>query len=359
VWPSCWPTGQNRCQPALPEGHHSALARRVLTVVRIAGDGVGPELVAAGSRLMEMLCPVRWIDRDAGLGAMAVHGTTAPAATIEAIRQHGVAIKGPFATPNGGDVRSANYYLRRQLDLYACLRPIPIDPARPLLLVRENVEDLYGAIEWAPDEETAYAAKVATRMGCRRVAEYTFALAREHHRKLVTVVHKANNLKLTEGMFLDAAFEIAREFPDIEVEEMLADTACAHFVIDPGHFDVVLTSNTFGDLLSSLGAAVAGSLGLVGSLNSGHGRYVAEAGHGDAGSLAGLDRVNPVGFLDSVRLLLAATGHLAEADAVGHALIDVLAHGPRTLDLGGVARTSDVVDFVCARAQQQQGAPRG
>jgi isocitrate dehydrogenase (NAD+) len=328
-----------------------------LTIVRIAGDGVGSELVAAGSRLVESVCGlVEWVDRPAGLAAFAVSGFTAPAQTLSAIRRHKLALKGPFATPNGGQIRSGNYYLRRDLDLYACLRPIPVDPDRAILLVRENVEDLYPAVECGWGGEFTFALKVASRRGCQRIASHAFELARRERRRKVTVVHKANNLKLTEGLFLQVARSTAERYPEVAFEDMLADTAGAMLVNQPERFDVVLTSNTFGDLLSSVGAAVAGSLGVVGSLNSGAGIHVAEAAHGHAPELAGGDRVNPCGFFDAVRLLLAAAGRSAEAAAVAGALREADAAGLRTLDLHGHARTSEVVEFVCARAARRMAA---
>ena len=331
--------------------------RTAVPMVRVRGDGVGPELVEAGAALLSAVgIPVTWTDAAAGMECYRRRGTTAPVETITAIRTHRLAIKGPFHTPSGGTVRSANHYLRRDLDLYACLRSIPVDPDRPILLVRENVEDLYPAIEWAPDADTAWAIKVATRAGCGRIVRYAFDLARRESRRRLTLVHKANNLKLTEGMLLEAAREAAAAYPDIHFDDMLADTACSTMVLDPAYFDVVVTSNTFGDLLSNVGAAVAGSLGLVGSLNSGHGIHVAEAAHGDAAELAGLDRVNPVAFLDSIRMLLATMGHAREAKAVDAALCESWRNGPRTLDLGGAARTSEVVAFVCAGAAERLGA---
>jgi isocitrate dehydrogenase (NAD+) len=318
-----------------------------LVVVRIAGDGVGPEIVAAGSRVIEATgLPVRWVDMPAGAGALEKYGHSAPGETLAAIREYRTAIKGPFATPSGGRIRSANYYIRRELDLYACLRPLPVRPdSPPVLLVRENVEDLYSAIEWASGD-TAHAVKVATRPGCERIARYAFELAVRHDRSTVTVVHKANNLKLTEGMFLDVATEVARDFPAVRLADLLADTAAATLIQAPETLDVILTSNTIGDILSSVGAAVAGGVGLVGSLNSGHGMHVAEAGHGDAGALAGLDRVNPVAFLQSVVLLLRECGHAREAGWVVDALAEQHHAGPATLDLGGHAGTSEVTDYV-------------
>jgi isocitrate dehydrogenase (NAD+) len=328
-----------------------------VTIVRVAGDGVGPELVDAGTQIFDAAgVDVRWIDMPAGLGAYHTFGATAPAETIDAIRTYGAAMKGPFATPSAGEIRSANHYLRRELDLYACLRPVPIDLDRPILLVRENVEDMYAAVEWWAAPGVAQGIKTATRQGCERIARYAFDLARREGRSSVTLVHKANNLKLTEGLFLDVATAVAGDYPEIEFRDMLADTACSTFVLDPEQFDVIVTSNTFGDLLSNIGAAVAGSLGLVGSINSGAGIHVAEAAHGDASQLAGKDQVNPIAFFDSVRLLMAAMGLAAQADRLRRALVTVRRAGPRTLDLGGAAATSDITRAVCAQLSAGAGA---
>jgi len=329
-----------------------------LPIVRIAGDGVGPELVAGGSRVIEALgVPVRWIDAEAGYGAYERHGTTAPQATLDALREHRVAIKGPFRTPSGGTVRSANHHLRLGLDLFACLRPLPLVPGGPaVLLVRDNVEDLYRAIEWMATPDVAQALKIATRDGCLRLVRHAFEVARADGRARVTLVHKANNLKLTEGLLLDSAREVAAEFPGIEFRDMLSDTAAATMVLAPEQFDVLVTTHTVGDILSSLGAALAGSLGLVGSLDSGHGIYVAEAGHGSADELAGSGRVNPVGFLRGVALLLAAIGRGADEQALTAALDAWSAAGPRTIDLGGAASTADVVDHICAEVGTRRTA---
>jgi isocitrate dehydrogenase (NAD+) len=330
-----------------------------ITMVRIAGDGVGPELVDAGSRLVESAgVKVNWVDAAAGYAAYQRHGHPVPPETLALVREHGVAIKGPFFTPNGGTVRSANHYLRRDLDLYACLRPLPVAPNHePVLLVRENVEDHYGAFEWMPTPDVAQAVKVVTRPGCERIARYAVAVARAHGRSKITVVHKANNLKLTEGMFLEIAERVVARESELQFEEVLVDTAAARLVLAPGSFDVLLTSNTFGDILSSLGAAVAGSLGLVGSLNSGEGVHIAEAAHGDAAELAGLDRVNPLAFFASIHLLLEALGLARAAGSLGTALRDIRLAGPATLDLGGTASTSQVTDWVCGRVADGADRP--
>jgi isocitrate dehydrogenase (NAD+) len=320
-----------------------------MEIARVAGDGVGQELVAAGARVIESLgLPVTWVDLPAGYSAYEEYGTTAPPHTLEELRRIGLAIKGPFRTPNGGTVHSANHYIRHHLGLYAAVRPIAAAPGRPpILLVREQLEDLYGAIEWMATADVAQAVKVASRGGCERIARYAFELARSENRGHVLLVHKANNLKLTEGMFLEVVAEVAKEYPDIGFSDMLADTAASTFILRPESLDVVLTSHTIGDILSNVGAAVAGSLGLVGSLNSGDWAHVAEAAHGDAAELASQDRVNPIAFIEGVALLLRAIGKRKEFAILSHALADVRARGPHTLDLGGQASTSQVVDELC------------
>lgn len=321
-----------------------------ITIVRIPGDGVGPELVAAGSAVIERLgVPVRWVDAAAGASALAAHGSTAPPATIEALRTHRLGIKGPFNTPSGGTIRSGNHYLRRELNLFAALRPLPILPGRPpILLVRENVEDLYAAVEWMATPDVAQAVKIASRAGCERIARYAFELARRERRGQVTAVHKANNLKLTEGLFLETAARIAQEYQEIRFDDMLADTAASTMVLAPERFDVIVTSHSIGDILSNLGAALAGSLGLVGSLDSGDGIHVAEASHGSADELAGTGQVNPVAFLRGVALLLGAAHLDDEHRRLERALDRWCENGTRTIDLGGSARTADVVEAVCA-----------
>ncbi|MFF2745984.1 isocitrate/isopropylmalate family dehydrogenase [Kitasatospora sp. NPDC058048] len=324
----------------------------LITIVRIAGDGVGPELVDSGSRVLESLgLPITWIDADAGLTAYQRHGTTAPQETLDALRTHGLAIKGPFRTPSGGTIRSGNHYIRHGLDLYACLRPLPIRRDRPpMLLVRENTEDLYGAIEWMASPDVAQAVKIASRSGCERIVRYAFELARRERRAKVTLVHKANNLKLTEGLFLSTAREVAVGYPDIAFDDVLSDTAAALMVREPERLDVVVTNHTVGDILSSLGAALAGSLGVVGSLDSGPGVHIAEGCHGDAGDLAGTGTVNPAAFFEGIVLLLDTMNAEREAARLRTALTRLRTDGPRAHDLGGSSGTAEITDFVCAEA---------
>ena len=322
-----------------------------LTLVRIDGDGVGPEIIDSAARVVEAAVPgVRWVEAHAGERALASHGHVAPDETLEALKTVGLALKGPFNTPSGGSRRSPNHRLRLELDLYANLRPLPISAApKPVLLVRENVEDLYAAIEWSPAPGVAEASKIATEQGCARISRFAFDLAQREQREKITVVHKANNLKLTEGMFLRVALEVAQEYPTIACDDLLVDSAASEMILHPGAFDVILTSNTFGDILSNVGAAVAGSLGLVPSLNLGAKVAIAEASHGDAGQLAGTDRVNPIAMIRAAALLLAHIGRHEAAVRIEDAVTEVLAADVRTLDLGGSATTREVTAEVIAR----------
>ena len=322
-----------------------------LTLVRIDGDGVGPEIIDSAARVVEAAVPgVGWVEAHAGERALASHGHVAPDETLEALKTVGIALKGPFHTPSGGTRRSPNHRLRLELDLYANLRPLPIPAApKPVLLVRENVEDLYAAIEWSPAPGVTEASKIATEQGCARISRFAFDLAQREQREKITVVHKANNLKLTEGMFLRVALEVAQEYPNIACDDLLVDSAASELILHPGAFDVILTSNTFGDILSNVGAAVAGSLGLVPSLNLGATVAIAEASHGDAGQLAGTDRVNPIAMIRAAALLLAHIGRHEAAVRIEDAVTEVLAADVRTLDLGGSATTHEVTDEVIAR----------
>jgi isocitrate dehydrogenase (NAD+) len=309
-------------------------------------------VIGAAVRVVEATgLAIAWDERPAGMACAERHGHPAPAETLDAIRRHGAALKGPFSTESGRGHRSANHYLRRDLELYACLRPIAdADRGVDVLLVRENVEDHYAAIEWMATPDVAQAVKVASRAGCERVARFAFDLAERRGRRRVTVVHKANNLKLTEGLFLAVAEEVAAEHPRIELDDRLADTAAAQLVLEPEGFDVILTSNTFGDLLANVGAAVVGSVGLVASGNYGPGGLiVTEPGHGSAPELAGTGRANPLAAIGAAAMLLDALGHPVEAAAIERGIEEARRGGFVTADLGGLASTAEVADAV-ARA---------
>lgn len=327
-----------------------------IQAVLIEGDGIGPEITRAAVQVIAATgLTIEWDIRPAGLKSLASHGHVVPPETLEAIRHYGAALKGPFSTPSGGSQRSANWYIRRELDLYASVRPIyalkqPID----ILLVRENVEDLYGAIEWMATPDVAQAVKVASRQGCERIARFAMEMSVKEHRRKVTIVHKANNLKLTEGMFLQVANEVGKDFPSLEIDDMLVDAAGSALVSTPEAFDVILTSNTFGDILSNVGAALAGSLGLVPSANFGTHIVVTEASHGSAPALAGTQRANPFAMIAAGAMLLEALGYPAEAANIQHGIRNVYLQGILTPDLGGTACTDEIATEVAKAVKERQ-----
>jgi isocitrate dehydrogenase (NAD+) len=321
-----------------------------IQAVLIEGDGIGPEIIRAAVAVLSSTgISMEWDVRPAGLKSLEKYGELVPAETLQAIRHHGAALKGPFSTPSGGSQRSANWYIRRDLDLYACVRPIQAqDRDVDILLVRENTEDLYGAVEWMATPEVAHAVKVASRAGCERIARFAMDLAAKEKRRKVTAIHKANNLKLTEGMFLHIARDVAANYPMIEFDDMLIDTASATLVSKPDLFDVMLTSNTFGDILSSVGAAIVGGPGPVPSANFGTNIVVTEAAHGSAPTLTGTQRANPLAMIAAGAILLDAVGFPQEADAIRRAIRTVRENGIVTPDLGGTA-TTDAVAAEVAR----------
>jgi isocitrate dehydrogenase (NAD+) len=316
-----------------------------MRAILIEGDGVGPEIIAAALAAVAATgVQLDWIEMPAGDIAFERWGEVAPARTLAAIADEGAALKGPSSTPSGGTRRSPNFYIRRGLDLFACVRPI-VDRSRAIdiLLVRENVEDLYGAIEWIAAPGVAQAVKVATERGCRRIASFALELAQREGRRRVTAVHKANNLKLTEAMFLAAVRDAGTDHEQVEVDDLLADTAAAAFVLRPHELDVVVANNTFGDLLSNVGAAVVGSVGLVASANHGpDGLVVTEPGHGSAPELAGTERANPLASIGAAALLLDGLGCHDEGLAIGDAVQEIREGPARTPDLGGVISTAEV-----------------
>lgn len=328
-------------------------------VALVRGDGIGPEIVAAATDVLDAVgVDVEWHEVPAGNDAYEQHGHPAPATTVKTIRDLGSALKGPFYTPSGGKVRSANHYLRPALDLFAAVRPVR-RPTRgiDLVIVRENVEDLYPAIEWWAAPGVAQAIKVATEAGCVRISHVAFSIARDDGRSSVTVVHKANNLKLTEGLFLETARRVGDEYATVSVRDMMADTACSSIILDPSGFEVVLANNTFGDLLSNVAAAVAGSLGLVASANHGPDVMVAEASHGSVDELAGTGRANPVAMIRAGAMLARHLGRSDEANAIEVATEQTVEDGLCTGDLGGDATTNEVAVEIGRRAARSLSAP--
>jgi isocitrate dehydrogenase (NAD+) len=332
------------------------------TVSLIEGDGIGPEIAAATVRAIDAAGgAIEWERVDAGMGAVQKHGDPLPQATIDSIRKNRLSLKGPLATPSGGGYRSVNVTLRQQFDMYANVRParsIPGVPSRyenvDLVIVRENTEDLYAGIEHYVDPRRTAAESIAiiTRFGSERIIVYAFEYARRHGRKKVTLVHKANILKMSNGLFLDVGKEVAKRYPDIQFDDMIVDATAMKLVLAPERFDVIVTMNLFGDILSDLAAGLIGGLGVapaanIGSLDETSGVAMFEAVHGTAPDIAGKGISNPTGLMLSACMLL---DHVEQPEAAARlrkgihaALADP---ATRTGDLGGRANTAQYTDAV-------------
>jgi NAD-dependent isocitrate dehydrogenase len=292
-----------------------------------------------------------WVYLDAGLSAIAKGLPAMPPATIEAIREIGIALKAPTTTPSGGGHTSANVALRQALDLFANVRPTKTLPGLKgpfadkdidIIIVRENTEDLYAGIEYQPHPDVAQAIKVITRPGCRRLFKYTFKLAHEQGRKRVTVVHKANIMKLTDGMFLEEFRREAALHPDIKSDDIIVDNCCMQLVTHPEQFDVLVTENLYGDIVSDLCAGLVGGLGLAPGANIGENCAVFEAVHGSAPDIAGKGVANPTALLLSAVMMLRHLGRHEQANRIMNSVLRVCADGRcLTVDLGGKASTAE------------------
>ncbi|MEO8554143.1 MAG: isocitrate/isopropylmalate dehydrogenase family protein [Kofleriaceae bacterium] len=330
------------------------------TVTLIEGDGIGPEISAATVRAMEAAGgELSWERADAGAGAVTRHGDPLPQATIDSIKKNRLALKGPLATPSGGGYRSVNVTLRQTFDLYANVRPAKTLAGVPsrytnvdLVIVRENTEDLYAGLEHDIDPRRSAAESIAiiTRFGSERVIKYAFEYARSHGRKKVTLVHKANILKMSNGLFLDTGKELAKQYPDIGFDDMIVDATAMKLVTQPERFDVIVTMNLFGDILSDLTAGLIGGLGVAPASNIGNDDYAMfEAVHGTAPDIAGKGIANPTALLLSGAMLLDHVGQRPAADRLRKGVYAALANAEtRTGDLGGKANTQAFTDAVIA-----------
>ncbi len=335
-------------------------------VVLIPGDGIGAEVSAAVRRVLEAAgAPIEWVECRAGLDALEHDGEVLPSTTIDAIREHRVALKGPCTTPVGEGFRSVNVRLRQQLDLYVAVRPIRSMPGVKtrfedvdLVVLRENTEGLYSGIENEITHGVVTSLKVATEKGCRRVSEWAFGYARKKGRKRVTVLHKANIMKLTDGMFLRCARQARDDggYADIVYDEVIIDAGCMRLVREPSAFDVLLLENLYGDIVSDLCAGFVGGLGVVPGANFGERCAVFEAVHGSAPDIAGKGVANPLALLMSAVMML---NHLADsqgdlqcsevAKKLKAAYDRALADGCKTRDLGGELATEPFADAVIER----------
>ena len=334
---------------------------RTISVIR--GDGIGPEITDATLRVLDALeCGLQYEFVEAGLLALEKHGDLLPAATLDSIRRHGVALKGPLTTPVGKGFRSINVTLRERFDLYANVRPvISIAGTRAryeqvdIITVRENTEGAYLAADSTISEDGSRAESkmVITRKGSERVTRYAFELARSAGRKKVTLVHKANILKAVSGLFLDVAREVAAQYPDIASEEMIVDATCMKLVVDPQQFDVIVTTNLFGDIISDLCAGLVGGLGLAPGANIGQDAAIFEAVHGSAPDIAGRGVANPCALLLAAAQLLAYLGMQDRSLRLRAAITATIGAADRTTpDLGGGGSTESFAEAIIERIQQ-------
>jgi isocitrate dehydrogenase (NAD+) len=327
-------------------------------ITLIPGDGIGPEVTGAVVQILDNAgLEVEWDSYPAGVLAMEEYGTPLPDRLLDSIKRNKVALKGPVTTPVGGGFTSVNVGLRKALDLFSNLRPvwnIPSVPSRyqgvDLVIVRENTEDLYSGLEHEVVPGVVESLKIITEHASTRIARFAFEHARRHGRKRVTAVHKANIMKMSDGLFIKCVKNVCVEYPEITCDERIVDAACMHLVMNPTQFDVLLLPNLYGDIVSDLCAGLVGGLGVVPAANLGTEIGVFEAVHGSAPDIAGKSIANPMALLLSALLMLRHIGEKEMADRVMNALNEVLSDGKvRTRDLGGKASTIEFTDAICRK----------
>jgi isocitrate dehydrogenase (NAD+) len=331
------------------------------TITLIPGDGIGPEVTQAVLRIFVAAgLQIEWERHDAGVLAYKRHGQTLPADLLDSIKRNKVALKGPVTTPIGEGFTSVNVGLRKALDLYANLRPVSNLPGVPsrfqdvdLVIVRENTEDLYAGLEHEIVPGIVESLKIITEKASTRIARFAFEHARRFGRQRVTAIHKANIMKLSDGLFLDSCRKVSREFIDVAYDERIVDAACMHLVMHPEKLDVLLLPNLYGDIVSDLCAGLVGGLGVVPGANLGTEAAVFEAVHGSAPDIADQNLANPTALLLSGLMLLEHVGERQRAQRIRAALARVLVAGTvRTRDLGGTASTTEFTDAVCREIEK-------
>jgi isocitrate dehydrogenase (NAD+) len=336
--------------------------KTVITLLR--GDGIGPEVVDGAVRAIEATgAEIEWDSRDAGASAIPKHGAPLPEETLESIRKNRLCLKGPLATPTGGGYSSVNVALRREFDLYANVRPARTFAGLPgrydhvdLVVVRENTQGEYSGIEHYidPTRNAAESISIITRHGCDRIVRFAFEYARANGRKRITLVHKANILKMTSGLFLKVGREIAELYPDIGFSDLIVDNTAMQLVRDPTRFDIIVTTNLFGDILSDLTAGLVGGLGLVPGANIGEDAAIFEAVHGTAPDIAGRGLANPTAVMLAGAMMLDRMGQRDRGQRLERAVRRAIAAGrDLTPDLGGKGTTMSFTD----RVVEQVAAP--
>jgi isocitrate dehydrogenase (NAD+) len=332
------------------------------TVTLIPGDGIGPEVTEAVVRIFTVAkADIEWERHDAGVTAFKRSGESLPGALLDSIRRNRVALKGPVTTPIGEGFTSVNVGLRKALDLYANLRPVRnlagVDSRFSnvdLVIVRENTEDLYAGLEHQIVPGVVESLKIITEKASTRISRFAFDHARRTGRKRVTAIHKANIMKLSDGLFLESTRKVSREYTEIAYDERIVDAACMQLVMKPEKFDVLLLPNLYGDIVSDLCAGLVGGLGVVPGANIGVDTAVFEAVHGSAPDIADKNLANPMALLLSGLMLLDHIGETARAVRIRSALDRVLGTGiVRTHDLGGTATTTEFIEAICREIERR------
>lgn len=329
-------------------------------ITLIPGDGIGPEVTGAVVRILDASgVSIAWDRHDAGAIAVEETGRTLPDALLDSIRARKVALKGPVTTPVGKGFTSVNVGLRKALDLFANVRPIVNLPGVPsrfenvnLVIVRENTEDLYSGLEHVVVPGVVESLKIITADASKRIAEFAFQYARKYGRTRITAIHKANIMKLGDGLFLDSVRAVAAGYPDIQSDDRIVDAVCMHLVLKPEQFDMLVLPNLYGDIVSDLCAGLVGGLGVVPGANLGADTAVFEAVHGTAPDIAGKDVANPTALLMSALLMLDHIGEPDAARRIRRALHAVLEEGSTvTRDLGGTASTTAFAEAIVRKME--------
>src|SRR5688572_2055093 len=327
-------------------------------ITLIPGDGIGPEVASTVVRIIEASgAQIEWETHYAGAQALEKFGETLPKELLESIQRNKVALKGPVTTPVGKGFTSVNVGLRKALDLYANVRPIRALPNVPcrypelnLVIVRENTESLYAGLEHVVIPGVVESIKIITEKASTRVSKFAFEFARREGRKKITCGHKANIMKLSDGLFLECFRKVAADYPEIEADDKIIDNACMQLVMRPEQFDVMLLENLYGDIVSDLCAGLIGGLGLVPGANIGELGAMFEAVHGSAPDIAGQGVANPTALLQSGILMMRHLGEREAADKVENAMLSVFKEGKvRTRDIGGTANTAEFADAIIAK----------
>jgi isocitrate dehydrogenase (NAD+) len=330
-------------------------------ITLIPGDGIGPEVSAAVVRVFKAAAvDIEWDRHEAGVNAFKRYNQSLPVSLLDSIRTNRIALKGPVTTPIAEGFTSVNVGLRKALDLYANLRPVRNLPGVEsrfsnvdIIIVRENTEDLYAGLEHQIIPGVVESLKIITEKASTRISEFAFEYARANGRRTVTAIHKANIMKLSDGLFLESTRKVSKEFIDIAYDERIVDAVCMQLVMRPEKFDVLVLPNLYGDIVSDLCAGLVGGLGVVPGANIGKESAVFEAVHGSAPDIADKNLANPTALLLSAVMMLDYIGERERAERIRGALTRVLTAGVvRTLDLGGTASTTEFTDAVCREIER-------